>query len=156
MCARVSDYVSVHVCERMVCVYIYICVCRCMYIQKRKKRKTREVYTHAWWTKLNEDAPWWRAFNKICFWHPTTPRNGKPRLTLFLFINHVYAHPRRRPTSSRAYAYARLHLTIYYLQYNWERILFRLIPRSNSRYYSVCAKTCPIWNSLRCGLYASS
>lgn len=149
-CTRVSASKWLCKCARMrangMCVYVCIGVCT------YKKEETREVYTHAWRTKLNEDAHVVACVNKMVFGTQRHRETGTlVSRYFFLLFTRVRA---RRPTSSRAYAYTRVYLTIYYLQYNWERILFRLIPRSNSR-YSVCAKTCPIWNSLRCGLYAN-
>lgn len=139
-CVRVSDYVSVHVCERTVCV------CRCMYIQK-KREKCRLTLDER---RVKRGCPMVACVNKMVFGTQRHRETGT--LVISFYCLRVRAPS---PTSSRAYAYTRLYLTIYYLQYKWERILFRLIPRSNSR-YSVCAKTCPIWNSLRCGLYANS
>lgn len=103
--------------------------------------------------EVKRGCPWWRALTKMVFGTQRHRETGNPRY--FFFIFYVYAHPVADILESvRVHVILYLNNDLLFTVQLSERIPFRLIPRSNSR-YSVCAKTCPIWNSLRCGLYAN-
>lgn len=79
---------------------VYVCIGVCTY----KKEETREVYTHAWRTKLNEDAHVVACVNKMVFGTQRHRETGT--LVISFYYLRVYAHDVRHPrerTRTRAY-----------------------------------------------------